>query len=74
VTRRWQPLEAVVPAGTVLSESDAPTFAAVHAVLALVPEEQTMYYEANPATNKKVSTCSSQGSKLVCFHPLHEYR
>jgi hypothetical protein len=48
------PLEDVGQDHMDLSESDSPIYATLHCLLSRIPQEQTLYYEANPATNKKV--------------------
>lgn len=50
---KYMPLEAVVPEHE-LSASDPPIFATAHCLVARIPETQSLYYEANPANNKKV--------------------
>lgn len=50
---KYMPLEAVVPEQG-LSANDPPVFATAHCLIARIPDNQTLYYEANPANNKKV--------------------
>lgn len=50
---KWQPIESVVP-DKELSADDAPIFASMNCMITQIPEEQTLYYQANPANNKKV--------------------
>jgi hypothetical protein len=51
---KWCPLESLAVEREGASEDDKPEYASLQCVLALVPEEQTLYYEANTANNKKV--------------------
>jgi hypothetical protein len=51
---KWAPIASVGRDDEVLSEADAPLYASLTVHLARVPEDQTFYHEANPATNKKV--------------------
>lgn len=50
---KWHAIEDVVP-DKELSADDAPIYASVNCVVTQIPEEQTLYYLANPANNKKV--------------------
>lgn len=50
---KYMPLEAIVPAHT-LSADDPPIFATANCLIARIPDNQNLYYEANPANNKKV--------------------
>jgi replication factor A1 len=54
---KWQPLESLVLEREGVSADDKPEYASLNCVLALVPDEQTLYYEANTANNKKVCSC-----------------
>jgi Replication protein A OB domain len=50
---KWAPVAALSRDDAVLSEADPPVFASVAVCVTRVPEAQALYYEANPATNKK---------------------
>ena len=69
---KWQPIESVVP-DRELSADDAPIYASLNCIVTQIPEEQTLYYQANPANNKKVCPCAAslripQGPPTQC-HP-----
>eukprot|EP00892_Ulva_mutabilis_P006812 jgi/Ulvmu1/4502/UM002_0228.1 len=57
---KYMPLEAVVPEHE-LSANDPPIFSTAHCLVARIPEAQSLYYEANPANNKKVEANASGG-------------
>ena len=67
----WAPLEDVGAERAGASEADKPAYACVRAVVTRVPEEQQLYYEANPATNKKARlpclACLARLLRLTCL-------
>jgi hypothetical protein len=54
---KWHALDELV-SDKELSAADPPIYASLHVVVTQIPEDQTLYYMANPATNKKVCTCA----------------
>jgi hypothetical protein len=47
-----------------LSVDDAPIYASVNCVITQIPEDQNLYYQANPANNKKVRAARSHAMNL----------
>ena len=64
---KWMSLEAVPE--TAAAESEPPVFASLSCVLTKEPAEQALYYEANPATNKKVRPCKRRVSMPPFVRP-----